>query len=74
MRVPLGLGDSVSDGIVGVVKEFLDGVWRVHSSGHRWRGADLSRWLPQETSVPSTWCGEEGSGAMPWKSVMVGFW
>ena len=34
MRVLLGLGDRVSDVNVGVVKEFLDGVWRVRFGGH----------------------------------------
>ena len=34
MRVLLGLDDRVSDVIVGVVKEFLDEVWRVSSGGH----------------------------------------
>ena len=48
MRVLLGLGDRVSDAIVGAVKEFLDEMW----SPLRWpwmeRGS-LSRWLPRET-------------------------
>ena len=33
MRMLLGLGDRVSDAIVGDVKDFLDRVWRVRSSG-----------------------------------------
>ena len=34
MRVLLGLGDRVNDVIAGVVKEFLDVVWKVRSDGH----------------------------------------
>ena len=29
MRIPLSLGDCVSEAVVGVVKEFLDRVWRI---------------------------------------------
>ena len=41
MRVLLGLGDCVSDAIVGTVKEFFDEMWRVCSGGHGSKGAGL---------------------------------
>ena len=43
MRVLLGLCDSVSDVVVGVVKEFLNGVWRVRSGGLGYREAGLGQ-------------------------------
>ena len=46
----------------------------IRSGGHGKRGASLNRWLPRETSDPSTGCGEDGSDAVPWKSMMAGVW
>ena len=34
MRTLSDLGGRVSDVVVGVLKEFLDRVWRVHAGGH----------------------------------------
>ena len=74
MRTLLSLGDRVNDVVVEVVKEFLDRVWRVRAGGHGQREAGLGRLLPRETFVPSTVCGEDGSGAVPCKNAMEAGW
>ena len=43
-KVVLGLGDHMSDVIMGVVNEFLDAVWRIRSCDHGEREAGLGRY------------------------------
>ena len=64
MRTLFSLCDRVSDAVVGVVKEFLDRVWRVC--------AGLGCVLPERgTPVPSIVRGEDGSGAVTCKNATV---